>query len=93
MLQPQITQNLDGSTTEYTDIPLEPGRLERLFRAWSEDIDATCEPFSAPFDHSTPGGPLMRQSQGIVRKLRRSSFMGPSAIYRALRGCPGRLRA
>ena len=37
MLQPQITQNLDGSTTEYTDIPLEPGHLERLFRELFEE--------------------------------------------------------
>ncbi len=29
--------NLDGSTTEYTDITLEPGRLERLLRALFEE--------------------------------------------------------
>jgi hypothetical protein len=32
MTQQQITTNSDGSVSTYTDIPLTPGRLERLFR-------------------------------------------------------------
>jgi hypothetical protein len=37
MMQPEIVQNLDGSTTEYSDIPLTPSRLERLFRELFEE--------------------------------------------------------
>jgi hypothetical protein len=47
MLQSHIVHNLDGSTTEYTDIPLEPGRLERLFRElferhWQKIVFGPC---------------------------------------------------
>ena len=37
MAQSQIVHNPDGSTTEYTDIPLVSGHLERLFRELFED--------------------------------------------------------
>jgi len=44
---PQVVQNLDGSTTEYTNIPLSPGHLERLLRElfeqhWREIIFGPC---------------------------------------------------
>jgi len=44
---PQVVRNLDGSTTEYTDIPLPPGYLERLLRElfeqhWREIIFGPC---------------------------------------------------
>src|SRR6185369_656729 len=47
MDQSQTTQNLDGSTTEYTDITLLPGRLERLLRElferhWREIVFGPC---------------------------------------------------
>ena len=47
MERTQIAQNLDGSTTKYTDIPLAPGRLERLLRElfeqhWREIIFGPC---------------------------------------------------
>lgn len=47
MAQSQIVQNLDGSTTEYTDIPLTPGRLEQLFRElfaehWRQIVFGPC---------------------------------------------------
>ena len=47
MDHPQTVQNLDGSTTEYTDVPLLPGRLERLLRElfeqhWREIIFGPC---------------------------------------------------
>ena len=42
-----IVQNLDGSTTEYSDIPLTPGRLEQLLRElfvehWREIVFGPC---------------------------------------------------
>lgn len=47
MDQPQTIQNLDGSTTEYADILLTPGRLEQLLRDlfeqhWREIIFGPC---------------------------------------------------
>src|SRR5262245_6044592 len=44
---PQVVRNLDGSTTECTDIPLLPGHLERLLRElfeqhWREIIFGPC---------------------------------------------------
>ena len=47
MTQAQVVHNLDGSTTEYTDIPLTPGRLERLLRElfvehWQEIVFGLC---------------------------------------------------
>ncbi|MBI3800834.1 MAG: hypothetical protein HY268_28135 [Deltaproteobacteria bacterium] len=47
MEQLQTIQNLDGSTTEYTDISLTPGHLERLLRElfeqhWREIIFGPC---------------------------------------------------
>ena len=37
MAQSQIVQNPDGSATEYTDLPLIPGHLERLLRELFEE--------------------------------------------------------
>jgi hypothetical protein len=47
MEQPDIVHNLDGSTTEYTDLLLTPGRLERLLRElfvehWQEIVFGPC---------------------------------------------------
>src|SRR5262249_59982014 len=47
MNQSQTTQNLDGSTTEYTEISLRPGRLAGLLRElfeqhWREIIFGPC---------------------------------------------------
>lgn len=47
MTQQHIVHNLDGSTTEYDDIPLTPGRLERLFRElfeqhWQDIVFGPC---------------------------------------------------
>ena len=45
--QAQVVHNLDGSTTEYTNIPLTSGRLERLLRElfvehWREIVFGPC---------------------------------------------------
>jgi hypothetical protein len=47
MEQPQLVQNLDGSTTEYIDLTLTSGHLERLLRElfehhWREIIFGPC---------------------------------------------------
>ncbi len=47
MAELQTVQNLDGSTTEYHDIPLTPGRLEQLLRElfaqhWRDIIFGPC---------------------------------------------------
>jgi hypothetical protein len=44
---PKVEQNLDGSTTEYSDVALVPGRVEQLFRElftehWREIIFGPC---------------------------------------------------
>lgn len=47
MLQPQVVHNPDGSISEYTDVPLTPGRLERLLRElfeahWQQIVFGPC---------------------------------------------------
>ena len=47
MAHSSTVSNLDGSTTEYTDISLEPGRLERLLRElfevhWQQIVFGPC---------------------------------------------------